>query len=90
MVVVVAVVVACSRGIAVVVVVAMEHCMLVDKCLLNSRWRGVAVVKNSGATLKPVSFQRGKVHVCGGFLSKYMAMTVKQEQVQRRVRCMTQ
>ena len=41
--VVVAVVVACSRGIAVVVVVAMEHCMLVDKCLLNSRWRGVAV-----------------------------------------------
>ena len=38
------------------------------------------MVKNSSATFKPVSFQRGKVHVCGGLLGKYMAMTTKQEQ----------
>ena len=38
-----------------------------------------AMVKNCDAIFKPVSFQRGKVHVCGGHLGKYMAMTTKQE-----------
>ena len=39
------------------------------------------MVKNSGATFKQVSvsFQRGKVHICGGFLGKYMDTTTKQE-----------
>ena len=37
------------------------------------------MVKNCDATFRPVSFQRGKVHVCGGHLGKYMAMTTKQE-----------
>ena len=35
------------------------------------------MVKNSSATFKPVSFQRGKVHISGGLLGKYMAMTTK-------------
>ena len=47
--------------------------------LVRSRFSCVcfAMVKNSSATFKPVSFQRGKVHISGGLLGKYMAMTTK-------------